>query len=509
MPWSRLYSATIHSTIALSQLSPPRWLSPEVDLTSNTPSPISSTETSNVPPPRSKTRIVWSVSLSSPYASEAAVGSLMMRLTSRPATLPASFVAWRWSSLKYAGTVMTALSTVSPRYASASAFSLPRIIALTSGGLYCLPPASMRASPPGPETTLYGTIDSSSRTSASLRPMKRLTEKTVLVGLVTACRLATVPTSRSPLEVNATTDGVVRPPSAFSITVGSPPSRTAIQLLVVPRSMPIVLPMGVVSLQLPIRGEMKSKRECSRSHARCALGSGAATWTHAPQRAAGAVRSAGVTGATAVAQQAHVQLQFLTRRREREHRVMELLERRARTQQVQTHADARDVRVDRHVVQAVGEQQHARGRLATDAGQAREVRLTRGNGHVAQPAEIEPMRFVPVDRSQDLLDARRLDLRDPARPDRLLDLGVRRVQDRLPRREALAQPLVGDVAVAVVRRLREDGENQLVERLLVRRHDRHAVDLAQPVPDRGDAAPRRAPPFGSRDGGAGRHAPGR
>jgi hypothetical protein len=29
--------------------------------------------------------------------------------------LPASLVAWRWSSLKYAGTVMTALSTVSPR----------------------------------------------------------------------------------------------------------------------------------------------------------------------------------------------------------------------------------------------------------------------------------------------------------------------------------------------------------------------------------------------------------
>ena len=66
IPWSRLYSATIHSTIALSQLSPPRWLSPAVALTSNTPSPISSTETSNVPPPRSKTRIVWSDSLSRP-----------------------------------------------------------------------------------------------------------------------------------------------------------------------------------------------------------------------------------------------------------------------------------------------------------------------------------------------------------------------------------------------------------------------------------------------------------
>src|SRR5687768_3520486 len=73
--------------------------------------------------------------------------------------------------------------------------------------------------------------------------MKRLMEKTVFVGLVTACRLATVPTSRSPLWVKATTDGVVRPPSAFSMTVGSPPSRTAMHEFVVPRSIPMVLPM--------------------------------------------------------------------------------------------------------------------------------------------------------------------------------------------------------------------------------------------------------------------------
>src|SRR5947208_9888343 len=135
---------------------------------------------------------------------------------------------------------MTAESTVSPRYASASVFSFWRIIALISGGEYCLPPASTRASPFGPLTTLYGTIDSSSRTSASLRPMKRLIEKIVLVGLVTAWRLATVPTRRSPLCANATTDGVVRPPSAFSITRGSPPSSTAMHEFVVPRSMPIV-----------------------------------------------------------------------------------------------------------------------------------------------------------------------------------------------------------------------------------------------------------------------------
>src|SRR5688500_12298882 len=70
--------------------------------------------------------------------------------------------------------------------------------------------------------------------------MKRLIEKTVFSGFITAWRLATVPTRRSPESVNATTDGVVRPPSAFSSTVGSPPSITATQLLVVPRSMPIV-----------------------------------------------------------------------------------------------------------------------------------------------------------------------------------------------------------------------------------------------------------------------------
>ena len=43
--------------------------------------------------------------LSRPYAIAAAVGSLMMRSTLRPEMAPASFVAWRCESLKYAGTV--------------------------------------------------------------------------------------------------------------------------------------------------------------------------------------------------------------------------------------------------------------------------------------------------------------------------------------------------------------------------------------------------------------------
>src|SRR6516164_6312078 len=69
----------------------------------------------------------------------------------------------------------------------------------------------------------------------------------VLVGFVTAWRLASWPTRRSPVFVNATTDGTVRPPSADVMTVGSPPSMTATTEFVVPRSMPMILPMSVVA----------------------------------------------------------------------------------------------------------------------------------------------------------------------------------------------------------------------------------------------------------------------
>ncbi len=69
-------------------------------------------------------------------------------------------------------------------------------------------------------------------------PMWRLTDAMVRSTLVTAWRLAVSPTSTSPSLVKATTDGVVRKPSALAMTVGSPPSRTATTELVVPRSMP-------------------------------------------------------------------------------------------------------------------------------------------------------------------------------------------------------------------------------------------------------------------------------
>src|SRR6476646_6392216 len=76
-------------------------------------------------------------------------------------------------------------------------------------------------------------------------PTWRLTDRMVRSGLVMAWRLATSPTRTSPFLAKATTDGVVREPSALGMTTGSPASRTLTTELVVPRSIPTALGMGL------------------------------------------------------------------------------------------------------------------------------------------------------------------------------------------------------------------------------------------------------------------------
>ena len=66
-------------------------------------------------------------------------------------------------------------------------------------------------------------------------------ELTVEVGFVTACLFAISPTTTSPLSLIFTTDGVVLAPSEFGIIVTFPPSITATQEFVVPKSIPIIL----------------------------------------------------------------------------------------------------------------------------------------------------------------------------------------------------------------------------------------------------------------------------
>ena len=104
--------------------------------------------------------------------------------------------------------------------------SFARVIAEISCGVYILPSIS----------TLWSV------------PMYLLMEAMVLSGLVMACLLAVSPTRRSPALVKPTMDGVVLLPSALAITTGSPPSSTATQEFVVPKSIPITLPIFISSL---------------------------------------------------------------------------------------------------------------------------------------------------------------------------------------------------------------------------------------------------------------------
>src|SRR6267143_1347658 len=222
-PVSDRNSETSHVTRALSMSIPPSCVSPLVEITSNTPSPISISVTSNVPRPRSRTQIFPSPFLSSPYARAAAVGSFTRRWTSRPAILPASLVACLWLSLKYAGTVITACVTLSLRNDSASVLIFRRIIALISCGVYVFP----------------------SIVTLKSVPILRLIWITVRSGFRTACRFAGSPTRICPSFVNATTDGNIFPPyvepSALGMIFGAPPSMYAASEFVVPKSIPMIL----------------------------------------------------------------------------------------------------------------------------------------------------------------------------------------------------------------------------------------------------------------------------
>jgi len=136
--------------------------------------------------------------------------------------------------------VITAESTLSPRYASASDLSFCRIIAEISGGECCPSETSTRASPLGRRRPcrddrllllhfgLLAAHEALDREDRVLRVGDRLA-------------LGHGPNEALTGGCDCDHRRVVRPPSEFSMTVGSPPSSTAMHEFVVPRSMPMVL----------------------------------------------------------------------------------------------------------------------------------------------------------------------------------------------------------------------------------------------------------------------------
>lgn len=131
-PWTYSNSSMHRFMITLSKSWPPRCGSPAWAKTLISSPWIVRTVTSKVPPPRSKTRhflSVFDLNLN-PYASAAAVGSVITLIHSRPAIAHASLVACFSTSLKYAGTVTTHFLTSCPVNRSAASFIFSRIIAL-------------------------------------------------------------------------------------------------------------------------------------------------------------------------------------------------------------------------------------------------------------------------------------------------------------------------------------------------------------------------------------------
>ena len=98
----------------------------------------------------------------------------MIRSTCRPAIFPASFVACRCESLKYAGTVTTALLTLRPRKLSAVSFILVSVWLETFVGLSFSPcEVCTQASPLSARTISNGTMLCRCFTSSNCRPISR------------------------------------------------------------------------------------------------------------------------------------------------------------------------------------------------------------------------------------------------------------------------------------------------------------------------------------------------
>mmetsp|Transcript_15377 Transcript_15377/g.33575 ORF Transcript_15377/g.33575 Transcript_15377/m.33575 type:complete len:212 (+) Transcript_15377:774-1409(+) len=130
--------------------------------------------------------------------------------------------------------------------------------------------ASTMGLSPAPCVTLKGSSLASFCTEGSenFRPMKRFTSNMVFSGLDAAWFLAASPTRRWPSpEFQATYEGVMRLPCSLGQISTRPFFHTATQLYVVPRSMPMQVPLILPSLSAPSVGSSPPRncRHCERA----------------------------------------------------------------------------------------------------------------------------------------------------------------------------------------------------------------------------------------------------
>lgn len=151
-----------------------------------------------------------------------------------------------------------------------------------------------------------------------------------------------------------------------------------------------------------------------------------------------------------------------------------------RPRPTQTPRHTVDVCVDRECRQSAGKQQHAPGGFLSHTPEGPQVSQGRIGGHGPQESKLQAAPFV-VDPLERTLYGARLGLRQAGAPDGPLDGGAIRHEDRRPGREEPAELRIRTVPVPVVRILRQDGQDQLVERRPSSYENRPAERSLQPV----------------------------
>ena len=194
-----------------SKSSPPRYVSPPVAMTSKTLAPMSRIETSNVPPPRSKT-----TTLRSHLPPEAVRERRARRLVDDAEHVEAGDASRVLRRLALAVVeVRGDRDDGAPHRPAEERLRVGLQLGEHQRGelrdghdAAAQLDADVVAS--GPGTSAYGRILRASSTSCDpqRRPMSRFAAKTVFSGFVIAWRFASAPTRRSPFFATATIDGV-------------------------------------------------------------------------------------------------------------------------------------------------------------------------------------------------------------------------------------------------------------------------------------------------------------
>ena len=163
--------------------------------------------------------------------------------------------------------------------------------------------------------------------------------------------------------------------------------------------------------------------------------------------------------------------------------------RRVRRNPAQTPGDTMDVCVDGKGRMATGEEQDAADRLVSHSLEAGQVATSLRGRHPTQMTEAQ-MSTIPPHPLEDAMDDTTLRPGQPTRPNGLLDRPRTGPVRPGPGRKPTAQLDVGTIAVSIVRVLRQDRQDQLVQRVKATLGTRPSEGGLQTIEGAADA-PRR------------------